>query len=663
MNIENFLIDNSKLITLFLDNTNDMFFILDVTQEKIGVLYANKIAIDKLGYTIEEMNAIGVDGFKKSISSSLNFTQRLEELKLKGSIVDNAILIRKDKTEFPVEVNAKIIKHQNIQYNMAIVSDITDRLKYEQELNENVHKLKSYKNAMDVNSIVTISTPSGIIKYANEKFYEVTKFSKEEVIGNNHNIVRHPDVPEEVFSDMWETITDKKIWHGQLKNLTKDAKTYIVQIAIVPILDSQNNIIEYIATRYEITDLVNKQEKIEQLAKTDTLTGLYNRFYLNERLLVQKNVSIALIDINRFHEINDFYGDTVGDEVIIALSQILKTKLQVKYKLYHLSGDEFIILNKKIKKEFFINDMIEINNYLNSQILKVKERSFYINTTMSLSFENTNNLLSSVHLAQTYAKQSGLSFNIYTVDNPLEKEYHENLSWANRIKQAIEEDRIILFYQPIVDTITQKIIKYEALVRMVGLDGEIISPFFFLDKAQQSNQYTQITKIVIDKSLNMIEKKNINCSLNLTIEDIENSDIKNYLFNKLDNYNKCRNITFEIVESEGIENFEEVNNFIKTIKSYGCTIAIDDFGTGYSNFEYLLKLNVDIIKIDGSLIKEIDTNQDHYDIVKTIVSFAKIKNLKVVAEYVSSQNIYEKIQELEINYCQGYYFSEPKAME
>jgi EAL domain-containing protein (putative c-di-GMP-specific phosphodiesterase class I) len=124
-----------------------------------------------------------------------------------------------------------------------------------------------------------------------------------------------------------------------------------------------------------------------------------------------------------------------------------------------------------------------------------------------------------------------------------------------------------------------------------------------------------------------------------------------------------QNVTFELVESEGINNFEDVERFIQQIKSYGCSVAIDDFGTGYSNFEYLLKLQTDTIKIDGSLIKDIDTNQDKYDIVQTIVSFAKIKKLKVVAEFVSSESIYKTIQSLGIDLCQGYYFGEPKPFD
>ncbi|MDY0117512.1 MAG: EAL domain-containing protein, partial [Sulfurimonadaceae bacterium] len=152
-------------------------------------------------------------------------------------------------------------------------------------------------------------------------------------------------------------------------------------------------------------------------------------------------------------------------------------------------------------------------------------------------------------------------------------------------------------------------------------------------------------------------------SINITADDILNQGTKEFLFHKLNASNKTENIIFELVESEGIESFEEVKLFIDKVKSFGCQIAIDDFGTGYSNFEYLLKLEADIIKIDGSLIRHIDTNTNSYNIVASIVSFAKKNNIEIVAEFVASAAIQEKIESLEIEFSQGYFFGEPCFME
>jgi len=280
---------------------------------------------------------------------------------------------------------------------------------------------------------------------------------------------------------------------------------------------------------------------------------------------------------------------------------------------------------------------------------------------VALSFEEPTLLLSTVNLAKTYAK--GLASSTYSLATSFEEQYKKNLEWVYKIRNALLEDRFIVYFQPIVDTKTQEIAKYEALIRMKESDGSILSPYLFLEQAKRSNQYIEITKKVIEQTLMHISERKIRCSINLTIEDIESENLQSFLFEHLQNFDECNKITFELVESEGINNFEDVNEFIQKIKSFGCSIAIDDFGTGYSNFEYLLKLQADTIKIDGSLIKNIDKDQDKYDIVQTIVSFAKIKKLKVIAEFVSSKEIYEKIKMLDIDKCQGYYFGEPKPFD
>jgi len=165
---------------------------------------------------------------------------------------------------------------------------------------------------------------------------------------------------------------------------------------------------------------------------------------------------------------------------------------------------------------------------------------------------------------------------------------------------------------------------------------------------------------MIKKSFDTFKDTDLEFSVNLTIEDILNKDIKLYIFAMLKEYNIGKRVVFEIVESESIVNFQEVIEFIQKSKSYGCKIAIDDFGTGYSNFEYLLKLKADFIKIDGSMIKNIDTDLDAQTVVSTIVDFAKKMKIKTIAEFVENESIYNTVKALGIDYSQGYYFSEPK---
>lgn len=165
---------------------------------------------------------------------------------------------------------------------------------------------------------------------------------------------------------------------------------------------------------------------------------------------------------------------------------------------------------------------------------------------------------------------------------------------------------------------------------------------------------------MLEKSFAMFQEKELEFSVNLTIEDILNEDIKLYIYSLLESSNIGHKVVFEIVESESIENFEEIALFINRVKSYGCKIAIDDFGTGYSNFEYLMKLKADYIKIDGSMIKQIDSSIEAQMVVSVIVEFAKKMGMKTIAEFVENESIFNKVKELGIDYSQGYYFSKPQ---
>jgi len=249
---------------------------------------------------------------------------------------------------------------------------------------------------------------------------------------------------------------------------------------------------------------------------------------------------------------------------------------------------------------------------------------------------------------------------IYSKDLQLEKFYENNRIWAVRIKNALNDDRIVPFYQAIYNTKTKKIEKYECLVRLIGKDGKVYSPFYFLDIAKKSRQYLLITKKVIEKSFEYFKDKDFEFSINLTLEDIIDKNMREFILKKLHEYNIGHKVVFEIVESEEIVDFDEINEFIANVRELGCKIAIDDFGSGYSNFAYLIKLKADYIKIDGSLIKDILTNKNSEEIVSTIINFSKKQGFKTIAEFVSSKELFDKISELGIDYVQGYYIGEPK---
>ncbi len=410
-----------------------------------------------------------------------------------------------------------------------------------------------------------------------------------------------------------------------------------------------------------IKDVFNNMlDSIEHQFYYDILTGLQNRRRLTELLELRKNSFLMIVNIDSFQEINDLYGDNIGDYLLQEFAKFLKNLVPKDGQLYRLHSDEFAYL---CQKGMDLKDFITFASLVSE---KISQESFSLNSkgevslsaTIGMSY-GTSMLLVNADTALVVAKKNRKNYLLYDESMAMAKEYEKNFAWAKRLKKAIDEDKIVPLFQPIVDVKTQKIVKYEALMRIVDENGTYIAPIHFLELAKKNKLYHQLTRIMIDKTFEKFKDVSYIVSINISVEDILNREIYNFILEKLRTSQMSERVVFEIIESDGIENFDEVIEFINEVKKYGARVSIDDFGTGYSNFEYLMKLKVDYIKIDGSMIKNIDTNKDSQLITQTIVEFAKKMNIQTVAEFVYSKNIFDKVVELDVDFAQGYYFGEP----
>jgi len=396
----------------------------------------------------------------------------------------------------------------------------------------------------------------------------------------------------------------------------------------------------------------------------DELTTLGNRNLLIKEIADDpKKYSLLSIDINSFKNINDLYGVDRGDEVLKQFANLLiKIKKHHHCKVYRVSGDEFAILNKKPQD----NNYTSLVDYFSKLI---HEHDFFIdfnnekifvdiNITVGIAYKSTN-LIEKAHLALIQAKERHGKYNIYQSDLKLEQDIKENIKYTKIIKKAIKNDKVIVYFQPIFKD--NNIEKYETLIR-IDNNGEIISPFKFLEIAKKNGDYFDLTRIIIEKSFKTFSTRDEFFSINLSFEDIQNENIVKYLKDKIVEYSVQNQLIIEILEDESIKNYELIKNFIHEMQELGAKIALDDFGSGYSNFSRVLELNVDYIKIDGSIISTIDTNQNSYVIAQTITDFSKKLGIKTIAEYIHSEGVYAKAKELGINEFQGFLLGKPKPL-
>ena len=528
------------------------------------------------------------------------------------------------------------------------------------ELSSRNSFLNSYIQALDKSAALTKTDPDGIIIYANDKFLQDTGYKKIEVIGKSHKIIKHPDTPDELFVNMWKTIGSKKTWNGIIKGLTKDRKIFISKTTIVPVLDEDGNILEFIAPRTDITELVTNKEKIKHTLVTDSLTSFPNRQKLIDDIKSNKDkdIHIALLNIDSFKDINDFYGHDVADKVLVKLAHKLN-QLFDDGIVYKLPSDEYgLSVINNTDKENFINSVKNIIKNINKTKFEVENHSIYITLSCGIA-SNTNAIMVKADMALQIAKDDKKHIVIYDDSLDISKKITENIQGVALLKEAIEGNNIVPHFQPIFNIHTKKIEKYECLARITQNNGYVIAPIKFLDIALKSKLYSQITRNILTKSFDFFKDKDYEFSINLSIEDIINKHTEKFIIDSLESFNNPSKVVFEILESEKIDNYDELKSFIKKVKKYGCKIAIDDFGSGYSNFAHILELNVDYIKIDASLVKYIATDENSRKITQTIINFAKNLDLKTIAEFVEDKKSLDILEDMGADYIQGYYIGKP----
>jgi len=414
---------------------------------------------------------------------------------------------------------------------------------------------------------------------------------------------------------------------------------------------------------------INKQIRIIRRGyEYDALTALPNRARLRKALekalADKKQFTLLYIDIYNFSLVNDSFGQSVGDAYLRETAKVLKDLLHevgadplVSMQVYRMGSDEFVIVCSNQEHIAAVTEALT-----NTYLVKVQEIEMPLTFTFGIAKstpESTqSSILTQAELAVKDALKQQQRYSVYTGDDSYKVRYQRNLEWVKRIKRAFEEKLFEAYFQPIVSTKEGSCVKYEVLIRLrEETGGETISPFEFLPVLQKIGLEKRLTKEMIDQSFAFVQRYGKDVSINMTRDDLD-EEMLHYLEKSLQRHKiEASSVSIELVEMEELMQ-EPYIRVIHKIKALGCKISIDDFGTGYSNFSYLTQLRPDFLKIDGSLIKDINVDVESRNIVKGIVDLARSLDVKLIAEYVSTAEIYAIIQELGIEYAQGYYFGE-----
>ena len=525
---------------------------------------------------------------------------------------------------------------------------------------ENEQRIKLFSQSMqNASEGMMITNSENKIIEVNKAFEKIYGYSEAEVIGQNPKIFSAKKNPPEYYEKMWKSLDQDAKWSDEILNRSKDGREITQWLSISKILaDDEKEASNYLAIFTDLTELKSTQKLLQDAAFKDRLTQLPNKAQLDKQIDSAKEQTLILLNVNNFSYINTAYGFEIGDKLLVTLASILDEKLFAGIT-YRINSDEFgLLFDAKVDIALQVQ---KVKSYFYATEITIDEIKLNVSFTYGACC-GTEHLLRNASSALKSAKQKDRNhLCIFSEDLFQNKERDAFIKSNTILYRALAEDKIVPYYQGIRDNLTKKINKYEVLAR-IDYNGEIITPNKFLEPARLSGVLPEITKIMIEKSFAYMADTIYEFSINITEEDLVREYLLGYLDEKSKKYKiDPSRVILEILEGVSSDGKTSHIQQLNALKDAGYNLAIDDFGSEYSNFERVLELDIDYLKIDARYIKDIDVNKKSYEITRAIVFFAKTAKIPCIAEFVHNQSVQAIVDELDINFSQGYYFSEPQA--
>lgn len=628
-----------------INNTNKIIHSIEQKQIKLSYL-ANKLNYDVKMHQANMLQSIILKEklSKNTIDTSFNnLSNLIQEL---NSFVEKSNIHSNDINTLIIRLHKRIISYKAVQ------ESLTQSLEseYEIDIQDAVIGLNAItaKFSQDTNDLITIS---------NENLYENLLDLQST---NNRNATTLLLSFLTAFSLIVFSIYKFTLLHNRIQSELARA-----EMAEEEQKKLQNQLLKY-NDDLEI-EISQKTQELHKQIYTHFLSGLPNRNKLLEDTISYKFKQMALLNIDKFQQFNDIYGEEIGNIAINMSAQFLKNNLDDDTNLYHLGGDEFVIAMKNasnFNQSIFIEQIEDLLSAYEKEDFIYDSKKFNLIMSAGIAFHGTKKMLAYADMALKDAKKRNIQLSVFNDDRELERIHQDDLECLKKLKYAFETENVISYFQPILAIQdNKKVTKYESLVRIRTDLGKIIPPFNFIKVAKKNRLYEKLTTCILNNTLSTISRYKIPCSLNISMDDIENIHTLEMLYSRLSEFELNHLLTIELLETEEFKDYEVVLDFCTHIRSYGIKIALDDFGAGYSNFSHILKLPIDFIKIDASLISNIDRDSHSVIMVETIVGLAKKLNIETIAEFVASQEILNVVKNLGVDYAQGYHIGKPEPIE
>ena len=601
------------------------------------------------------------------ISDLLKWSQRIAEGDLSRHLVSDA------GDEVGQLTNAMRVMVQNLARGR-------DELeKARQDAETVAEELRQYANAFDSSGDAMLITDRfNRIVNVNTTFTKQTGYSLDEVLGKDPGMLGSGETLKAVYEDMWRSLQDNGYWNGELWDRKKTGEVYPNWASISAIRDADQTVKFYIASFSDISERKANEARIDYLAHHDPLTGLINRYNLENRLdqailsahRDDLRVAVMFIDMDRFKAINDSLGHHVGDQLLIEVGRRLRDSVRESDIVARLGGDEFIVVLTHITDEMDAAPLADkiLRSLGQPYIFDGKEMrsspSIGIAVYPSDGADGPT-LMKNADTAMYHAKEQGRN-NVQYFTTAMNAAAGERLRLENDLHQALRNDQLHLFYQPQVIPHNGRCVGVEALARWRHPVHGDISPFKFIPIAEESGLIEALGNWVLEEACRQLRAwqaegiDGLRMAVNLSAQQLRSPGLVQSVDAALERHGlKGSDLELEITESVAMENPERAIGQLQALRDLGIQLAIDDFGTGYSSLSYLKRLPIQMLKLDRTFVRDIETDPSDAEISAATLALAHNLGLKVTAEGVETEAQRDYLIQHQCDFMQGYLFSSP----
>jgi diguanylate cyclase (GGDEF)-like protein/PAS domain S-box-containing protein len=554
-----------------------------------------------------------------------------------------------------------------------------------EEAEDVAEKLRIYANAFENSGeAIIISDDQNNILNVNKAFIAQTGFTREEVIGRNPRFLASGRTPKSTYHEMWKGLNEESFWHGELWDRKKSGEIYPNWVAISAIRNNIGEVIFYIASFTDVSERKEAEARIEHLAHHDILTGLQNRFSLEDRLeqslsIARRNrhqVAVLFIDLDHFKNINDSLGHQFGDQLLVKVANRLKACVRESDIVARIGGDEFVVVLTDMNDS---SDAAHIAENLQQQLaLPYEIDGSVLESTPSIGISIfpddsdcsddcncADELMRNADVAMYHAKEHGRN-NYYFYTESMLVAAHERLRIEREFRAALEQGHLELHYQPQVSAIDNRICAMEALVRWRHPEQGLIPPARFIPIAEESGSIQALGEWVFDEACRQLASwksegiNSVRMTINLSAKQLHSDTLTDLVKTSMLKHGVQGNeLEFEITETAAMNDPQMAVTQLNALRDLGIWLAIDDFGTGYSSLAYMKRLPIQTLKLDRTFVRDIESDPNDAEISLATIALAHNLGLKVVAEGVETDAQRAFLSLHNCDYLQGYLFSKP----